>query len=100
MIPRAMEQLFRSAADLKEQGWAFQMKVGPCAYHLRQALQPCSLPRNFFTWDSTLQYFRFAAGRAAEVEVALISLEEGSELSKILNIRWRSGEEAFSDGLA
>lgn len=29
MIPRAMEQLFRSAADLREQGWSFQMKVRP-----------------------------------------------------------------------
>ena len=29
MIPRAMEQLFRAAAELKDQGWAFHMQVGP-----------------------------------------------------------------------
>ncbi len=28
VIPRAMEQVFRSAAELKDQGWTFEMKVG------------------------------------------------------------------------
>jgi len=29
VIPRAMEQVFRSAAELKDQGWTFEMKVRP-----------------------------------------------------------------------
>ena len=27
VIPRAMEQVFRSATELKDQGWTFEMKV-------------------------------------------------------------------------
>lgn len=33
MIPRAMEQIFRSSADLQAQGWSFSMQASMMEIH-------------------------------------------------------------------
>ena len=43
MIPRAMDQLFASAAAMQEQGWSFEMQVSPAMAGTSESCIPTAL---------------------------------------------------------